>query len=246
MPSAELPEELGRAGFNAFGVLTAERYDVLVPAAWRCEALLPRAVSALVLATGGPACFGAFERARASGDPRFESGASDPLDAFVRERLGQAAAQWSAAGFETRCLAPGERRGEPPAFADFVALGRACGLGTPSRLGLLLHPQFGPWMAIRGLMLATRPLSPSSPIEGGGPCQGCPAPCTAACPVAAPGASGFDALRCRSEQSRGGACRSRCAARHACIVGQEHAYSADAEAHHMLAALELPVQPASD
>lgn len=240
-PIAELSEGLRQSGFNAFGVLARDCYDALVPRAWQAGSLLPGARAVLVLATGGPAFFRAFERARAAGDPRFQPGARDPLDAFASDRLAEAAQLWSREGFETRAFCHGERRGTPPAYADFVALGRACGLGTPSRLGLLLHPEFGPWMAIRGLLVTTRPLPASAAIAGPGPCHGCPAPCTAVCPVAAPGVSGFDALRCRRERGRSGDCRTRCGARHACIVGQEYAYAADAEAHHMLAALELPI-----
>ena len=236
-----LPESLARAGFNLFGVLGRDRYDALVPPAWRASVIHPETRFVLVVATGGPAFFGAFAAARRAGALLLAEGAADPLDAFAGQRLGEAAQGWSDQGFPTRSLGYHERCGDPPGFADFVALGRACGLGTPSRLGLLLHPVYGPWLAIRAIWLTTRSLEPTPALVDPGPCADCPAPCTLQCPVAAPGPAGFDALRCRAERERGEPCRSRCIARHACVIGQEHAYAADAEAHHMAAALELPV-----
>lgn len=46
-----------------------------------------------------------------------------------------------------------EKRGG--VYADFVALAEASGLGAPSRLGLWLHPEFGPWMSIRAITRAS-------------------------------------------------------------------------------------------
>ena len=67
-------------------------------------------------------------------------------------------------------------------------------------------------------------------------CLGCVA-CTSACPVGAPKASGFDRVACRSNRETQPRCRTRCDARRACVVGPEHAYDEQGEAHHMLASL---------
>lgn len=237
---------LERSGFNAWGVVSAGRYDELVPSAWRTSLLLPGARAAVLLATGGPAFFRAAV-GRRSGDRSEES---DPLDAFSALVVEGVCAEWRRRGWRTEAFHYFERRGtgdgqgdpmDPPGdyadspgdYADFVALGRACGLGTPSRLGLLLHPRFGPWFAIRALMLTERPLVPTPAIPGPGPCDGCPAPCASACPVAAPRAAGFDRGACRAHREATPVCRTRCDARRACVVGPEHAYSEAAEAHQM-------------
>jgi len=216
---------LDAAGLNVRGVLDAARWDALVPPAWRTQSLLPGARAAWLLASGGRALFEAFRRAPESALAR------DPLDAYTRRVAEETAAALRRAGKRALPLLAFERRGGR--FADFVALGRAAGLGAPSRLGLLLHPEYGPWLSIRAALLTDLALEPTLEREGFDPCGGCPAPCGAACPGAAPAPHGFDVGACREERAQSPACWLRCAARHACVLGREHAYLAEAEAHHM-------------
>ena len=224
------------AGMGLLGVLAATRYDALVPAAWRSPALRPGARSALVVASGGRALFDAFSAASEA------ALSSDPLDAYTR-RVVEAAAGRLGGG--ARALFAFERRGG--VYADFVALGQAAGLGAPSRLGLLLHPEFGPWMSIRAVLLTEREVAETGPAPGFDPCSGCPAPCVRACRGAAvpAAARGFDSARlrfdvaaCRATRASEPGCRLRCDARRACVIGPDHAYSPEAEAHHMRASLE--------
>ena len=216
---------LDAAGLNLRGVLDAARWDALVPQAWRAQTLLPGARSVWLLASGGRALFEAFLRAPESRLPR------DPLDAYTRRVAEETAEALRRTGQRALPLLAFERRGG--AFADFVALGRAAGLGAPSRLGLLLHPEYGPWLSIRAAVLTDLALEPTRERLGFAPCAECPAPCGAACPTAAPGPEGFEVAACREGRARSPGCRLRCDARHACILGREHAYLAEAEAHHM-------------
>ena len=133
----------------------------------------------------------------------------------------------------SRALFAFEQRGG--GFADFVALGRAAGLGAPGRLGLLLHPVYGPWLSIRAVLLCALRLEPTPPLAAFDPCSGCPAPCAAACPGAALSGPRFDVAACAATRRREPGCQLRCDARRACVLGPEHAYSGEAEAHHMRA-----------
>jgi hypothetical protein len=216
---------LERAGMNALGRLSRDRYDALVPAAWRCGAVAPSARSALLIGSGGRALFEAFSRAP---ERRLER---DPLDAYTRRVAGEAARSLVAAGFETQAFLAFETRGG--AFADLVALGEACGLGAPSRLGLLLHPRFGPWLSLRALLLTALELPPTPALDGFDPCPTCPAPCASACHGRALASTRIDVVACGATRARETACALRCDARRACPVGAEHAYSPHAEAHHM-------------
>jgi hypothetical protein len=168
-----------------------------VPEAWRSGALLRRARTAIVVASGGRALWDAVARA-----PEFAA-VADPLDAYTR-RVTEAA----AAAFEppARALFAFERRGG--AYADFVELGRLAGLGVPSRLRLLIHPLYGPWMSLRAIVLtrAQWQIGAAAPLVFD-PCRDCPAPCEAA---------GLDPP----------------ARRRACVIGPEHGYSEAALAHH--------------
>jgi epoxyqueuosine reductase len=229
-----LTPSLAQAGLNVAAGISREHYDRLVPSAWRAGALLPAAKSALILGSGGMA-FYTNALATCPGSPH-------PLDDFCEAQVHAAADAIEALGWKTTRHFYWERKGEGDdsagLFADFVKLAEAGGLGTPSRLGLLLHPIYGPWFAIRGLLLSERPLPPvrhdlepaHAPFD---PCTGCEAPCESACPGNAVGADRFSGEDCSMARKRLAACSESCAARLACPIGSEHRYAADAVAHHM-------------
>ena len=188
---------LDAAGLNLRAALPIATYDAAVPEPWRSAALLPSAGCAIVIASGGRALWDAFSRAPES------SAIADPLDAYTR-RVTEAAAAELEPG--ARALFAFERRGG--AYADFVELGRLAGLGAPSRLKLLLHPIYGPWMSLRAIVLARFEWNGglATPL-GFDPCRDCPAPCEATGPD-------FTARR------------------RACVVGPEHVYCDAALDHH--------------
>jgi epoxyqueuosine reductase QueG len=217
---ADLGPALIAAGLNVSGCLGVDRYDALVPAAWRAGALLASARTAVVLGAGGRAFFTAFRRSPEAAHP------TDPVDQYTR-RVAAALAE----DLDGRAIFAFESRGG--AYADFVALGRAAGLGSPSRLGLLLHPEYGPWLSLRAVVLTPRALDATGSLADFDPCAGCPAPCAAACHGLALRSERFDAAECEIAREREPSCHSRCDARRACVVGREHRYSEAAEAHHM-------------
>ena len=222
---AEIETALDAAGLNLRGALSAARYDAIVPAVWRTAALLPAARTALVVGSGGRALWDALRTA-----PEFEA-VSDPVDTYTARVLDALARDLIRAGHRSRALYPLERRGGK--WADFVALGREAGLGVFSRLGLLLHPIYGPWLSIRAVLLTGLECPLGAPIRDFDPCEGCAAPCVEACPGGAVGPERISASICYATQRTEPACALRCAARHACVLGPEQAYSVEAEAHHM-------------
>jgi len=222
---AGVARRLDAAGLDLRGVLEPDRYDALVPPAWRRAALLPDARSIWVVGSGGRALWSAAEAGRALGT------CADPLDAHTEEALGACVALLHGAGRPAAAAFAHQRRAG--AYADFVALGRAAGLGAPSRLGLLVHPVYGPWLSLRALLLSDLPGRASAPQPDFDPCRGCPAPCAGACPGAAVLPAGFAVERCAATRRSELRCARRCDARRACVIGREHAYAETAEAHHM-------------
>lgn len=224
----QLGQRVGRrldaAGLDLRGALAPREYDARVPSAWRCEVLLPGARSVLVVGSGGRALWRAAGEGAQRGEP-------DPLDAHTRRVLLECAALLEAGGERVAVGFAHERRGD--AYADFVALGHAAGLGAPSRLGLLVHPVYGPWLSLRALLFSTLAWPPGGPLPGFDPCRGCPAPCASACHGRAIAPAGFELGRCAATRRSEPRCALRCDARHACVLGQEHAYAEPAEAHHM-------------
>jgi hypothetical protein len=223
--TARIAESLAASGLNVVGVLSAARYDALVSPAWRAAGVQPGARSAVVAASGGRALWDALRSS-----PEFRLRA-DPVDRYTRRVTDALARELTHEGHPSQALLAFERRGGR--YADFVALGRAAGLGAPSRLGLLLHPVYGPWMSIRAVLLTPLALPETPPPAGFDPCVGCPAPCAEACPGGAPAPGGFDLAGCDTTRRREPRCELDCIARRACVVGTGHAYVDEAQAHHM-------------
>lgn len=221
---AEL-ERFARIGLDLHGFLSAEGFDRHAGPGY-AGGQRPDWLQTAILIGGRGDRFCAH--ALASGADR-----SDPLDELVEETLQVAVLSLRAAGLRSEAI-PGHRpRGDAAGgFCDLVALGAAAGLGWPSRLGLLIHPEAGPWTHFRGVLLVDTPLPAAEPLPGAGPCAGCPAPCIGACPGGAIGV-GFDAVRCGETRVRTPGCAAGCDARRACIVGTEFGYSAHALAWHM-------------
>jgi hypothetical protein len=219
--AAQAVESLAQAGLGLTGSLPIAAYDALVHPAWRSAALAPGARGALVVGNAGRSLWEKFEAASEC------ALADDPLDRYTRHVLEVAAQLWdpaAAIGFYA------DRR--EGVYLPLVALARRAGFGSPGRIGVLIHPEFGPWIAIRAVLLVAESLPETSapPFD---PCSGCPAPCENACVGAAVGAQGLDARKCYDTRLANPACAGACAARSACVVAPEHAYSPAQLAHHM-------------
>jgi len=231
-------------GWNLAGVLSADRYDGVVAPGWRCAETLPDACSAVLLGCGGSAF---FRVVRSS--PEWNEG-PDPADRFARSCIDSQCERWRDAGFASRGFLYNDRRNDresndEPRYADFSALAVACGLGVPSRLGILLHPRFGPWFSIRALVLTSKPIAPTASHDWD-PCTGCAAPCADACPSERAFRSHhFDVEACFAQKLTTPRCQTRCDARRACVYGREHAYDSDAERYYTQSAAQSATQSAS-
>jgi hypothetical protein len=214
-------EYLESRGLGLTGSLPVAAYDALVPLPWRSASLAPGARGALVVGNAGRSL---WERFEASPERAL---ADDPLDRYTRRVLAEAASLWdppAAVGFYA------DRR--EGVYLPLVALARRAGFGSPGRIGVLIHPEFGPWIAIRAVLLAGESL-PETSTPSFDPCTGCAAPCVTACVGSAVGDKVLDTRRCYDTRLTDPACAGACAARSACVVGPEHAYSPAQLAHHM-------------
>jgi hypothetical protein len=228
---AELTRALAPFGLNLFGTTSPTAYDELVPASHR---LGPIAAGAIVVIGNGGGRFWSAFREYLTGHPA-RAAESHPLDAFTTEILqAHALPVADRLGLRPELRLP-FRETAPP--LSFVHLAEAAGLGRRGLLGILLHPEFGPWMALRGALLVTDAPPTARPAAGFDPCPECrDRPCVAACPgTAVSHAGGWDVARCvdfRVERGADNPCTERCHARVACVYGRAHVYPADALAHH--------------
>lgn len=213
---------LRRAGLNLVGTTTIAAYDARVAPSRRLEPRAPDARGVLVVGNGGPDFWHAF---REAGDV----GGDDPLDRFTRASVDAALDGVAVVGRRF----PFER--DAP---DFQVLAELAGLGRRSLVGVLVHPEYGPWIALRAaVLLADAPAAPR-PADGFDPCPGCvERPCIAACPAGAVGPDGWDVPGCVAHRLAAEAnCAPACTARLECVYGRAHRYPPDALAFHQASA----------
>ncbi len=231
MLMGELTRALAPFGLNLIGATTAPAYDAIVPAPYR----LGRAVGGtiVVVGNGGGAFWTAYRDHLARHPAALE--VAHPLDAFTTEVMeNHALAVAAGLGLRPRLHLP--FRAGPPRLS-FVHLAEAAGLGRRGLLGVLIHPEFGPWMALRGALVVDGDVEAPRPAAGFDPCPSCrDRPCIAACPgfaVTHPG--GWDVPRCidlRVASAAANPCVDRCHARVACVYGRPHRYPDEALAYH--------------
>ena len=177
---AALRAALAPSGLNLLGVAALRDYDALVPATHRLG--VRAAHTAVVIGNGGGAFWEAYRR-HVARHPEFAT-RPHPLDDFttaiMEERALAVAARFGVAA-ELRLPF---RATDPP--LSFVHLAEAAGLGRRSILGVLVHPEFGPWLALRGALLIDAPITAPRPADGFDPCPTCvERPCIIACPAGA-------------------------------------------------------------
>jgi epoxyqueuosine reductase QueG len=220
-----LREELRASGLNAWGVADAAHWDETAGPERQSQVLLPGARSILVVGSGGGELWTQLlDELRA--DPRRLAEEPHPLDAFVARRvaaadarLGSTPRRWFFASATAEL------------HLDFRALAALAGLGRRSRLGLLLHPEYGVWLGLRAACFLTEAIAPTGPVAGD-PCEGCDAPCVSACPGGAFPGGHWQVDPCAAFHAASSACNSSCASRSACVAAPEHRYSADEILYH--------------
>jgi len=232
---ARLYERLAAQGLNVIGTADVARYDAAVPPRQAVGTRAPDARTVVVIGNGGAALWEAFRR-HCEHDPSAARRPA-PLDAFTRSVVTAAVESVRLdLGGPPRVAFPFE---DEPLALSFVHLAECAGLGRRSLVGVLVHPEFGPWFALRAALLLPFALAAPRPADGFDPCPGCVGrPCITACPGGAVGSGGWDVPRCAGHRlsGDGDGCDAGCHARIACVLAPEHRYPREALAFHQAAA----------
>lgn len=224
-PVEALRAALTEAGLDVQGVADAAAWDAAVPATRTTAALHPGTRSILCVGNGAGRLWEGF-LADLRRDPRGLTDHADPLDAYVRRRVREADALlgdvprrwfWAAADADLHI--------------DFRLLAGLAGLGVQSRLGLLIQRERGTWIGLRAACFLPIDL-PSDPAVTDHPCDGCPAPCVAACPGGAFPQGRWEVDACSRFHQESTVCERSCAARLACPVGADRRYAPEQYAYH--------------
>lgn len=219
-------------GLNLIGTTPVAAYEALVPSQYHVAALLPQAKTVVVIGNGGGEFWSRF-RAYCQARPGYLQAREHPLDEYTVETIENALApclQSSEAVY--RYLYPFRFWTEP---VSFMHLARAAGLAGPSILGVVIHPEYGPWLALRAALLIDQHLSALPAAPGFDPCPTCrERPCMTACPATAISREqGWDIPTCVQHRLRSpNDCTTHCHARYECIYGRAHRYPLDELQYH--------------
>ncbi len=142
--------------------------------------LLPGARSVLVVGSSGRRLWERFTAWLAADPSERLLGEPNPLDRYVATLLDEGSALLEAAGVRARRFEP-TLQARPQ--LDFRRIAELAGLGSPSPIGLIVHPTHGPWWATRGAWLVDGEIDPTPPVSG--PCPTCSAPCVRDLPAGA-------------------------------------------------------------
>ena len=152
-----------------------------------------------------------------------------PLDRYVTERVTSAAAEAAAqldGGVRHQILFGHTMQPRPIAIQKMA---RAAGLAALSPSHLSVHPLFGPWIALRAVVVFDVEAAPSPRQPVTEPCASCEQPCLAALKTAlAP--AGAQPLSNIPIDGQGW--KKWLAVRDACPVGRAHRYSDDQITYH--------------
>lgn len=224
---AQLREQAQAFGMNLVAAVDREDFDACQPAGRRASERAPWCGQILVLAAGGTALWEQMSAAECR-DPdaqRKPRPGLHPVDAWSRQGALELREVLARHGVRSEISSPDEK-----GALNFGQLGEAAGFGTISPIiGILLNPEFGPWVSLRAALLIEGHPFPTAQRSTFQPCTTCAKPCVHACPVQTlDGHGGFALERC-AEHRLGGGCHDGCDVRRSCPVGAGHRYGAAEE-----------------
>lgn len=154
-----------------------------------------------------------------------EWGDADPVDRWSRRVIGRLACDLGA-----KALFP---FGGPP-YHPFYQWALRTGRVWDSPVRLLVHSSQGLMVSFRGALALKEKVAVPPPVAR--PCDTCPAPCLAACPVGALTRAGYDLPACHGflDRPEGQDCMTGgCLVRRACPVSQSYARLPEQSGYHM-------------
>jgi epoxyqueuosine reductase len=223
-------------GLNLIAAIPIARYDAQAALAMRAGAIDRAARAIIVVANGGGAFWQAYRAYRAD-HPGWEQGAN-PLDDFTRITVEtRIMPVLDAAAVSATAVYPFVAEGPT---VNFMQLGKLVGIAGPSLLGVVVNPEFGPWIAFRAAILIDREIDAPGEALDFDPCPSCTArSCIPACPAGAvSAAAGWNIPACLTYRvEREAECAPRCHARAACVLGPQYRYPDDELEYHQGRAL---------
>ncbi len=181
-----------------------------------------KANSLLMIGNAGVQMWRNFIRAE-----EYRDGQANPMDRWTRRMIGQVAERTGATA-----LYPFEG----PPFMPFQRWAARCEFQSASPLGIMIHPDYGLWHALRGALLFDRLIEGIAANSGGETaCDLCnDQPCLRTCPVDAYSEAGLNVQNCVAHLNSNPDClASGCQARNACPQGLSFQYDTAEHLFHL-------------
>ncbi len=224
-PFETVATEAARAGFNLCGVVSIDDFDAAAPTEHRIQTVLGdrSSRSIIILGSGGPVFWEIFKGRQPGARPDDLAEANGSIDAYSRPVIKRLTHQLHECGVSAHAIHPFEGPGRQ---LSFRRLAERAGFGTAyTVLGVVIHPEYGPWVSVRGAIVTDAVLSPSATFDDFDSCNGCHRPCATACPVHSFDGSSWDVRACLSYRVLEAGCPTACFSRVACPVGAAQRYA---------------------
>ena len=217
------------SGFNLITRVNVSDYDRQVLPDRRAATLLPNAKSILLAGFAGKSFWQVLQHFLHE-NPEFRDTREDWIDDYTLLKFTLAASFLEDAKADYEMTFP---FGSGAFALDFLKLGQLGGIGVHSLLGVLIHPEYGPWVSLRGAFVTDLEFNQyDTPISLFNPCPGCSKPCISACPASTISEKGWDWNACMNFRLSKDTCSTNCVSRRACPYGKEHQYSEEQLAYH--------------
>jgi epoxyqueuosine reductase QueG len=217
------------SGFNIIRRISVGEYDQGVSQSRRVTNLLPNAKSLILVGFAGKD-FWEILQGFLKENPGFRDTREDWIDDYTVLRFMSATNILEDEKVDYRMAFP---FGSACLALDFSTLGEVGGVGAKSLMGILINPEYGLWISLRGAIISDLEFAQyDEPLSSFNPCPECSKPCISACPANTVSENGWDYNACMKFRLGDDTCKDNCSSRRACPYGKEHQYSEEQLAHH--------------
>ncbi len=216
------------SGFNLIRRIRTEEYDSVVSPESRIPGLCPGSTSVILVGFAGHT-FWSILKKFLNKNPGFRDSYEDWIDYYTVLRFMEIADLFEKHGLGWRAVFP---FGEKSLALDFMKLGELGGTGTKGIIGVLIHPEYGPWISLRGAIISDIEFSRYDSPLSFNPCPECHKPCIPVCPANTVSEKGWDVPACMKFRLREIDCTDNCVSRRACPYGKEHQYTREQLGYH--------------
>lgn len=225
----KLKSMFNNKGFNLFRIIESKQYDNLLNESQKTTNILQNSESIIIVGFMGNKFWNMLME-YIEINPEFSNKTNDIIDEYSISVINESLKMIEA--FTKNCIAVFPF-GDTAFSLNFTTLGKLCGIGVESILGLLINPEFGTWISFRGaIIIDLRFDEYDKPIDNFNPCTPCTKSCIVACPAGTVTDNGWDWEKCLDFRVKDSECNKNCYSRKACPYGIQHQYSYKQFQHH--------------